>query len=437
MTRARRWIVFGALALVLGLTVAACGGDDEAAAPPAEPAPAEPAEPAEPPAEPAEPAETAEAPAETSEPAAEGEPIVIGAAIDLTGQMAPFDGPALAAAQYEVDQINAAGGVDGRPLEFIFQDTELDPEQTKAAAIDLIENQGAEVLIVTCDVEFAAPATQEAINRGVLAVSPCIGTDQQGPKRFGDAGKLAFSLGNVAQDEGAAMAEWALSQGWQTAAIAKDNVIFYFQNVVDAFAARFEEQGGTIATTEEWTNGDGTVGNVAGALAEQDVDVIVTSTAFGDLPALVDGIRSLGNETPILCSWSCDGTYWNPPNLSNFYLVAYASVAGDDPSEDVLALQEALAAQDPALLTTGSAVTGAAAIDAIVEGIEQTGGTDGAALADAFEGFSGVPTISGDVSFSPELHSVFGREYRVMEIQDGELRFIELFAASSPATLPG
>jgi ABC-type branched-subunit amino acid transport system substrate-binding protein len=82
-------------------------------------------------------------------------------------------------------------------------------------------------------------------------------------------------------------------------------------------------------------------------------------------------------------------------------------------------------------------VTGAAAIDAIVEGIEQTGGTDGAALAEAFEGFSGVPTLSGDVSFSPELHSVFGREYRVMEIQDGQLRFIELFAASSPATLPG
>ena len=54
-------------------------------------------------------------------------------------------------------------------------------------------------------------------------------------------------------------------------------------------------------------------------------------------------------------------------DLSNFYLVTYASVAGDDPNEDVQALQEALAAQDPALLTTGSFVTGAATIDAIVE----------------------------------------------------------------------
>ena len=39
---------------------------------------------------------------------------MIGAAVDLTANMAPFNGPAIAAAQYEVDQINGAGGVDGR-----------------------------------------------------------------------------------------------------------------------------------------------------------------------------------------------------------------------------------------------------------------------------------------------------------------------------------
>jgi plastocyanin len=44
--------------LATSATLAACGGDDEEAAPPAEPAPAEPAEP------PAEPAEPAEPPAE-------------------------------------------------------------------------------------------------------------------------------------------------------------------------------------------------------------------------------------------------------------------------------------------------------------------------------------------------------------------------------------
>jgi branched-chain amino acid transport system substrate-binding protein len=438
MARRKLLVLLVALAAMLALVAAGCGGgDDEAAA--EEPAPAETA-----PAETAAPAET-EAPAETGAAdtgaaAPSGEPIVIGAAIDLTGNMAPFDGPALAAAQYEVDQINAAGGINGQPVELTFIDTQLDPEQTKAAAIDLIDNQGAQVLIVTCDVDFATPAVQEAINRGVLAVAPCIGTDQMGPKRFGDdAGRLAFTVGNLAQDEGAAMAEFAYEQGWTRAAIAKDNVIVYFQDVVDSFAKRFEELGGEIVLTEEWVNGDGTVGNVASALADADVDVIATSTAFGDMPALVEGVRSLGDDTPFICGWSCDGTYWNPEGLSNFYLVTYASVAGDDPNPDVQALIDALAAQDPQLVGTGGFVTGAGAIDAIAAAITEAGSTDGAALADAMEGFQGVPTISGEITYSPgpEGHGVTGREYRVMQIQDGTLSFIELRAATSPADVAG
>jgi ABC-type branched-subunit amino acid transport system substrate-binding protein len=84
---------------------------------------------------------------------------------------------------------------------------------------------------------------------------------------------------------------------------------------------------------------------------------------------------------------------------------------------------------------TGGFVTGAAAIDAIAAAIQQTGGTDGEALADAFEGFDGLDTISGAISFSDQYHSVFGREYRVMEVQNSQPKFVELKAASSPAEI--
>jgi branched-chain amino acid transport system substrate-binding protein len=429
-------VVLGALAVTLGLAVAACGGEE--AAPPAEPAPAEPA-----PAEPAEPAPAETAPAESAPPAEEpvaGEPIVIGAAMDLTGGMAPFDGAALASAQYQAEQVNAAGGVGGRPIEIKVIDTQLDPEQTKSAAIDLIDNQGAQVLFVTCDVDFATPAIQEALNRGVLAIAPCIGTDQMGPQRFGEQGKLAFTLGNVAQDEGAAMAEFALDKGWTRAIVIKDNLIVYFQDVVDAFAKRFGEAGGEVVQTEEYLNSiagaetGGTVQNVISAVADTEADVIAISTAYDDLPALVGGLRSLGIETPIICSWACDGTYWVPEGLSDFYTVSYASLVGDDPNPEVNTLVQSLtdAGTPP---PTSSFVTGAAAIDALAAAIEETGGTDGTALAEVFESFQGLPTISGAVTYSPELHGVTGREMRVMQVQDGVLSFLELRTATSPAEI--
>ena len=362
-------------------------------------------------------------------------PIVIGAAMDGTGAMAPVDGPALAAAKLTVDKINAEGGVLGRKLVLDYIDTKLDPAGTKAAAVELITNKHAVAMLVTCDVDYATPAVQESINAGLLTVAPCIGTDQMGPLRFGEPGKLAFSMGNVAQDEGAAMAELAIERGYKTAIVVPDNLLVYFQNVCAAFKQRFEEKGGTVISDEGFTSFDNSVNNVATVVSGAGAaDVITLCTFAPDITTAVKGIRDAGIDTQILAPWSGDGTYWMPPGLSNYTDLTYASAFGDDPDPAVNELIKQLtdAGTPPA---TGGFITGAAAIEAIVAAINETGGTDGAALAAAFEKFQGLETTSGKVSFSPELHSVSGREYRVMNVTDGKPVFEKLFAASSPAQI--
>jgi branched-chain amino acid transport system substrate-binding protein len=374
------------------------------------------------------------------EATAEKGPITIGAAVDQTKLMKFFDGPALTAAQIEADRVNAAGGVDGRKLEFKVQNTRLDPARTKAAAVDLID-QGADVMWVTCDVDWATPSTQEGIQAGLLTVAPCIGTDQMGPKRFGDAGRLAFSYGNVAQDEGAALAELANQKGWKTANVVTDKAIVYTQNVCQAFKQRFEELGGKIASEESFTEGDGTINNVVSSMNDSKADTIaICATTQQDLPAFVSGVRGGGNTTPIIGPWSIDGSFWLPKSkkvADNIYVITYASVYGDDPDPAVrdLIAKMKKAGQPPA---TGGFVTGAAAVDGIVEAIKKNGGTtDGGKLADTTEGFSGLATVSGNVSFSPEFHSAFGREYRVIEIQDGKPRFTGTVKAGEPVTFDG
>jgi branched-chain amino acid transport system substrate-binding protein len=349
------------------------------------------------------------------------DPIIIGWAFDGKGQMAPFDGPALAAAQVRVKQLNARGGVNGRKLVIQSCDTNNNnPAKAKACAASLI-GKGADIMFVTCDVEFSAPATQEAINAGILAVAPCIGTDQMGPKRFGAKGRLAFSFGNVAQDEGSAMAEVAWSRGWRSAALATNTLLVYFKNVVQAFEARFKQLGGKIVAKESYATGANNVQNAVTRLNGVESDVIVTATAFGELPALVTGLRTLGNNTPILNSWAGDGVYWLPkePAISNYYAVTYASAFGDDKNAAVNALAKAVKAG------TGGFVTGAAAIDGVVTAIKRAkGSTQGIALAAQLEKFRKVPTISGLVSFSPQLHSVYGRQYRILRIQNSKPKII-------------
>src|SRR5215217_9164216 len=171
----------------------------------------------------------ATAAARTTGPAAT--PIVIGWAFDSKGSMAPFDNPALAAAKLRVSQLNAKGGVSGRPLQLKTCDTQGNKATIAKACAARLLGQRADIVFTTCDVDLAAPVVQTALNRGVLAVAPCIGTDQMGPKRFGTKGRLAFSFGNVAQDEGAALAQMAHDKGFKTAVVVKDKVLYYTKSV--------------------------------------------------------------------------------------------------------------------------------------------------------------------------------------------------------------
>src|SRR3954463_728162 len=347
-------------------------------------------------------------------------PITIGWAFDSKGAMAPFDGPALAAAQLRVKSVNAKGGVNGRKLEIKTCDTQSNkPTVAKSCAAKLL-GQGADIIFTTCDVDLAAPVVQEAINRGVLAVAPCIGTDQMGPKRFGSKGRLAFSFGNVAQDEGSAMAEFAWRKGWRSAALATDTVIVYFKNVVQAFEARWKQLGGKVVAKESYQSlGGNNVQNAVSRLNGEKADVIVTSTAgaFGALSSLLTGLRTLGNNTPVLNSWAGDGTYWLPksPKVTNYYFLTFASIFGDDP----VAAVNKLAKQGKA--GTGGFITGSAAVDGVATAIRRAhGSTRGVVLAAQLERFRRVPTLSGLVSFSKALHTGVGRQYRVIKIQDNK-----------------
>jgi branched-chain amino acid transport system substrate-binding protein len=362
-------------------------------------------------------------------------PITIGWAFDSKGAMAPFDGPALAAAQLRVKQWNAKGGVNGRQLQIKTCDTQSNkPAVAKACALKLLSG-GANIIFTTCDVDLAAPVVQEAINRGVLAIAPCIGTDQMGPKRFGPKGKLAFSFGNVAQDEGSAMAQYAYARGWRSAALATDGVIVYFKNVVQAFKVRFSQLGGKIVDQETYHSlGGNDVNNAVSRLNNVKADVVVTSTAgaFGALSTLISGMRSAGNDTPVLNSWAGDGVYWLPksPPVTNYYFLTYASIFGDDPNPAVNKLAKQVKAG------TGGFITGSAAIDGVVTAIRRShGSTNGATLAATLQKFKGVPTLSGKVSFSAKLHSVFGRQYRVIKIQNNKARLVGTVVAKVVAKI--
>lgn len=377
----------------------------------------------------------------SSKTLAKGKPITIGAVVDLSSTMKPFDGPALAAAELEAKKINAAGGVDGHKIVFTVENDKLQPALTRSDALNMV-SKGVDILWVTCDVDFATPSTEVGIAAGKLTISPCTSTDQVGPKRFGSAGKLAFTFGSIAQDEGAALAQFAIHRGWKTADVVTDKALAYTIDDAQAFTKRFTQLGGKIVAQDTFTQGDHTIGSVANHILSQKAQVIDLSTFWspaGDLPSFVSDVRSAGDMTPIVGPWSIDGTFWlskNPKISTNIYHTAYSSIYGDDPSASVRQLDQEMTAEGQAP-ATGGYVLGAAAVQGIAKAIEEAGGSvNGEKLASIMQSWHDVSLIGGPVTFpSPEVHGVVGRPWRMIAVLNGKPRYIGMITASSPAGL--
>ncbi len=273
----------------------------------------------------------------------------------------------------------------------------------------------------------------------MLAVAPCIGTDQMGPKRFGTQGKLAFSFGNVAQDEGAAMAEYAYKKGWRTAAIATDNLLIYFKDVVKAFEVRFKELGGKIVAKESYTAFDKTITNVVSRLNDVKADVIAISRRrSASCRRSCPGLRSLGNNTPILNSWAGDGTYWIPEEPEGDELLLRHVRLGvrqrPEPGR-----QRARQGNDEGRPPAGHGrLRHRRRRDRRRRLRDQAGrrlDEGSRRWRRRWRSSRRCPTISGLVSFSAKLHTVFGRQYRVMRIENNVPKYVGAVTATSPAKI--
>jgi branched-chain amino acid transport system substrate-binding protein len=363
------------------------------------------------------------------------EPILIGAAMAQTGFMAPFDAPALATAQIAVDKINAAGGISGCQVVLEAVDTETNPDKGQQIATDLVA-KGAKMLLVTCDYDINAKSSQVANDAGVLVVAPCVGSTAMGPDNGLD---LGYSMGSAVPGEAAIMAEYAYENLGQTVTLFKDMSIAYTTSQCDAFETRFKELGGTVKSTQQFSQ------TQAGALdkpvtaqvanAKKDAAGVIALCSYpgGGAQALA-AIRNAGVNTPVISGFGLDGAFWlgAVPNLSNFYTVTYASVFGDDPNPKVVELLAAYKEKTGQDAATGGLITGASTIEAFKLAVERAGSVDGAALAAEFNKFNNEDLTAGPTSFSEDLHVNVTRPMAVITVEGGKHKFIEYRAAQKP-----
>lgn len=103
------------------------------------------------------------APADPDASELDGDPITLGFLGELTGNFAIWGVPARNGMRMAVAEINAAGGVDGRPLKLVERDTQGDPQEAVTAFEGLIDREGIVAAggIISSDVALSAARVAE------------------------------------------------------------------------------------------------------------------------------------------------------------------------------------------------------------------------------------------------------------------------------------
>lgn len=354
-------------------------------------------------------------------------PIIVGAAIALSGFMELSDGQPFQGFQLKVDQINAAGGINGRKIEIIVENTNSEKTQTRNVAESLIE-KGAELLVVTCNFDFGAPAAQVAQDNGIVNFTLCAASPRYGVQGIG---WTAYSPAPATYYEGHIMAEFLKKRGATKPYVLIDQFIDYGREICDGFQTHWVDNlGGNLAGVDKFQNNQASIATEVANILASGADSIAICTFAPGGPVALRQIRAAGIDLPIVAPLAMTGHFWvnAVPGISNFFTNANASVGGDDPDPKINKyVEEFTAAYGPTDLDYST--EGYTAAEAMFLAVERAGTTEGRAVAAELDKMTNEPTLL-PTTYSSLVHINANRPLRILEYVNGVSQYHDTLTSS-------
>lgn len=360
-------------------------------------------------------------------------PIKIGAVLAQSGLFSEFDIGNTAGVKLAAEDINKKGGVNGRKVEVVVGDYKSKPELGGTVARELI-GQGATAIITSADFDFGSPAALAAQSSNVIAISAGAEAPEFGVQGIGP---LAYTMGTATNETAAAWAEWIHSRGAHSVFILEDPTLAYDTTTCGSFEEAWKALPGTkILGKQQFKNTDPSISvqiTKIQSLSEKPEFILLCSYPPGGATALRQ-LRAAGINTPVIGGDAFSGTAWlaSVPKLSNFFYTDYVSVYGDDPNKEVNRIvEEAKALAHPSNAIAGVTIAAYSAVQAYAKAVEKAGTTETKAVQKALNEFHEVPLLVGPTTFTSEEHINTKRPLAILEIKNGEGKFVEQFTPKS------
>ena len=351
---------------------------------------------------------------------AAGGDILVGEYGSMTGPQATFGQSTHNGIMMAADEVNAAGGINGRKIKVLSEDDQSKQEEAANAVTKLISQNN--VLAIIGEVASSASIAAAPIcqSNKVPMITPS-STNDEVTKKGDYIFRICFTDSYQGEYQAVFADQWTTTSGKpKTVAMLTDVKSDYSQGLAKVFTAKFTALGGKIVGTQSYANGDSDFRSQLTTIKGTNPSLLYVPGYYTDIGQIAIQARDLGITAPLL-----GGDGWESPKLIEiggkalegcFYTNHYFYA---DPSPVVSSFVQKYK-ERYGQIPDALAALGYDAMKTLADSMKRASKLDGPSLRDAIGQTKGLVGVTGTINIGPERNAM-GKKLVIEEIKNGQL----------------
>ncbi len=353
---------------------------------------------------------------------ASGDVIKIGGLAPLTGAVSVYGNATNNGIKIAVDEINDAGGVLGKKIQYICYDEKGDATEAVNAYNKLVQNDEVVALVGDVTSTPTLAVAQQAIQDGLPMIT-ATGTAEA----ITQTGDNIFRACFTDPFQGELMANYASKKlNAKTAAIIYNMADDYSLGLMETFEKTAKELGLKIVAKESYTTNDVDFKSQLTKIAAQKPDVFFVPVYAQDLALIAVQAQQIGIKAKMLGADGWDGVLEkidksNVGALDGSFFSSQYSAESDDP-----ALKKFLSTYKERNKTEANmfSVLGYDAMKMMAQAITEAGSTDSQAIVEKLAAID-YNGLTGNIKFDKDRNPI--KQAAITTIQGGKNKFVEFY----------
>ena len=359
-----------------------------------------------------------------------GDKVKIGVFMSMTGDTANFGISSTNGIKMAADEVNAAGGINGKQIELLVQDDRSDASEAATIVTKFVTQDGVHAILGEVASSRSIAAAPIAQNAKIPMLTPS-STNPEVTRK----GDYIFRSCFIDPVQGAAIAQFAArTLNAKRAGIMVDRKNDYSTGLEKFISSTFTKLGGQIVVTQSYQAGDQDFNAQITSIKGANPDVIFVPGYYGDVALFAKQARDKGVTVPLV-----GGDGWDAAQLyaiggkalnGSFFTNHYSPYDSDPKVQKFVNDYKARYNQIPDAL----AATAYDAALIMFDAIKRANSLDGKAIRDALAATKEFPGVTGKVTFNENRDAV--KPIVMIEIKDGGLYAVRERVQVEGAAMP-